>query len=194
MCNTIRQEPKDAGVFISLTKVAEENSAESLLIIHDKRLVSLYTMNWQEHALHSEVYAGRGFNRVPIEGNKAILDRGEVMKIIEEIKETLRMEIRPNSKEPEYLEAVIDKKDLGLLKSLLKKHLGPAAKKPGKEANLPMEIQKMVDSLGGLRVEQSFFYRQDGNRAIYVALWPWESNPNRITLKSGVRELVSTDL
>jgi len=66
MCNTIRQEPKDAGVFISLTKVAEENNAESLLIIHDKRLVSLYTMNWQEHALHSEVYAGRGFNRVPI--------------------------------------------------------------------------------------------------------------------------------
>ena len=236
-----------------MTKVAEENNAESILIIHDKRLVLLYTMNWQEHALHSEVYAGRGFNRVPIitysikyftlspqyvivrspamgettkhpqvgseiatpfglamtaldeweynlfyasrnNSNKAIFDRGEVMKIIEEIKETLRMEIRPNSQEPEYLEAVIDKKDLGLLKSLLKKHLGPAAKKPGKEANLPMEIQKMVDSLGGLRIEQSFFYRQDGNRAIYVALWPWESNPNRITLKSGVRELVSTDL
>jgi hypothetical protein len=115
------------------------------------------------------------------------------MNIIEEVKKTLRMEIRPNSQEPEYLEAVINKKDLGLLKSLLKKHLGQAAKEPGKEANLPMEIQKMVDSLGGLRIEQSFFYRQDGNLFIFAALWPWESNPNKITLKSGVRKLVSTD-
>jgi len=111
--------------------------------------------------------------------------------MIEEIKETLRMEIRPNSQGLEYLEAVINKKDLELLKSLLKKHLGPAAKEPGKETNLPKEIQKIVDSLGGLRNEQSFFYKQDGNRVIYGALWPWESNPNKITLKSGLRELVS---
>ena len=113
------------------------------------------------------------------------------MKIIEEIKETLRMEIRPNSQEPEYLEAVIDKKDLGLLQSLLKKDLGPAAKEPGKEANLPMEIQEMVDSLGGLRIKQSFFYKRDGNRVLFAVLWPWESNPNKITLKAGVREIGS---
>jgi hypothetical protein len=117
-----------------------------------------------------------------------------MMNMFEEIKGTLRMEIRPNSQEPEYLEAVSNKKDLGLLKSLLKKHLGPAAKKPGKEANLPMEIQKMVDSFGGLRIEQSFFYREDGNQVIFAALWPWESNPNKITLKAGVMKLVSKDL
>ena len=115
------------------------------------------------------------------------------MNMIEEIKETLRMEIRPNSQGLEYLEAVINKEDLELVNSLLKKHLGPAAKESGKEANLPKEIQKTVDSLGGLRNEQSFFYRRDGNKIIYAAIWPWESNPNKITLKSGVNKLVLTD-
>jgi hypothetical protein len=108
------------------------------------------------------------------------------MKMNEEIKENLSLEIRLDSQEPEYLEAVINNKDLGLLKSLLEKDLGPAAKEPGKKANLPTEIQEMVDALGGLRIEQSFFYRQDGERVLFAALWPWESNPNKITLKSGV--------
>ena len=112
-----------------------------------------------------------------------------MMNMIEEIKDTLTMEIRPNSKGLEYLEAVINKKDLELLNSLLKKYLGPAAKESGKEANLPEEIQKIVNSLGGLRNEQSFFYRQDGNKVMYAAIWPWQSTPDKITLKSGVIRL-----
>jgi len=44
----------------NFTKAAEENNAENLLIIHDKKLAERYTRNWQEHAQHSEVYAGRG--------------------------------------------------------------------------------------------------------------------------------------
>jgi hypothetical protein len=78
------------------------------------------------------------------------------MDLIEELKNTIRMEIRPNSQGSEYLEAVIFKQDLELLHSLLKKHLGPAAKEPGKEANLSKEIQEVVDALGGLRNGQSF--------------------------------------
>ena len=114
------------------------------------------------------------------------------MNMIEEIKGTLRMEIRPISKGLEYLEAVINQKDLELLNALIKKHLGPAAKESGKETNLPKAIQKLVDSLGGLRNEQSFFYKQDGNKVTYAAIWPWASNPNKLTLKSGVIELAST--
>jgi hypothetical protein len=109
-----------------------------------------------------------------------------MMNMIEEIKETLRMEIRPNSQGLEYLEAVFHKKDLELLNSLLKKHLGPPTKESGKEANMPKEIQELVDSLGGLRNEQSFFYRQDDNQVMYAAVWPWKSDPNKITLKSGI--------
>ncbi len=110
--------------------------------------------------------------------------------IIEEIKGTFLMEIRPTSKGLEYLEGVINKKDLKLLNSLLKNRLGPAAKESGKAANLPKEIQELVDSLGGLRNEQSFFYKQTGNEVTYFCIWPWASNPDKVTLKSGVTKLV----
>ena len=111
------------------------------------------------------------------------------MNLIEEIKEALSMEIRSNSQGSEYLEAVINMKDLELLHSLLRKYLGSAAKEYGKEAILPKEIQTIVDSLGGLQNEQSFFYRQEGHQVIYAAIWPWKSNPNKITLKSGISKV-----
>ena len=44
----------------NFTKAAEENNAENLLVIGDRNLAGLYTKNWQEHANHSEIYAGRG--------------------------------------------------------------------------------------------------------------------------------------
>ena len=44
----------------NFTKAAEENNAENLLIIHDKKIADLYTKNWQEHERHSEEYVERG--------------------------------------------------------------------------------------------------------------------------------------
>ena len=44
----------------NFTKAAEENNAENLLVIRDKNLAERYAENWQEHAIHSEVYAWRG--------------------------------------------------------------------------------------------------------------------------------------
>lgn len=111
------------------------------------------------------------------------------MNMIDEIRETFKMEIRPNSRGSDYLEAVVDTKDIELLHSLLKRYLGPAVKEQGKEANLPNKIEELVDSLGGLRKGQSFFCRQEGHQVIYAALWPWESDPTKVTLKSGVSEL-----
>ena len=43
----------------NFTKAAEEKNAENLLIIRDKAIASLYIRNWEQHAGHSEVYAGR---------------------------------------------------------------------------------------------------------------------------------------
>jgi hypothetical protein len=111
------------------------------------------------------------------------------MNMIDEIKETFKMEIRPNSQGSDYLEAVLDTKDMPLLNSLLKRYLGPAVKEQGKEVNLPKEIEELVDSLGGVRKGQSFFYSQEGHYMMYAALWPWESNPTKVTLKAGVSEL-----
>ena len=111
------------------------------------------------------------------------------MSLIEEIKESVAMEIRSNSQGLEYLEAVLHRKDLALLHSLLEKHLGRADEESRKEENLPKEVKELVDSLGGLRNEQSFFYKREGDQVIYAVLWPWASDPNKITLKSGVSEI-----
>ena len=42
----------------NFTKAAEENNAENLLVIRDKKLAEQYTENWKEHEKHSEVYVG----------------------------------------------------------------------------------------------------------------------------------------
>ena len=78
------------------------------------------------------------------------------MSLIEEIKQALR--------------TVLHRKDLALLNSLLEKHIGPSAKESTKGEHLPKEIQELVDSLGGVRNGQSFFYRREGDRVIYAAL------------------------
>ena len=117
---------------------------------------------------------------------------GRAMNLIEELRARLAMEIRPASHGAEYLEAVVTLKELDALQSLLKKHIGPATKKSGREVYFPKKIQELVDSLGGLRIEQSFFYKEEGVEVIYAAIWPWQSDPDKITLKSGVSKLVST--
>lgn len=43
----------------NFTKAAEESNAENLLVIRDKKVAERYIKNWQEHAKHSEMYAGR---------------------------------------------------------------------------------------------------------------------------------------
>ena len=120
--------------------------------------------------------------------------RGKTMTdMIKEIRRIPGIEIRPNTREPEYFEAVINKGDLELLLSILGKHLGPPAKEPGKEIKLPVEIQRGVNSWGGLRIEQSLFYKKEDKQVIFATLWPWVSNPNRVTLKCGIWKLNPTN-
>jgi len=56
---TIPDETVITGSF-NFTKAAEDNNAENLLVIKDKKLVERYIRNWQEHERHSEIYVGRG--------------------------------------------------------------------------------------------------------------------------------------
>ena len=109
------------------------------------------------------------------------------MTLMEEIKKSIKLEIRVDSKE--YLEAVVTRQGFEPLQSILTQHLGPAAKGPGQKATFPPPIQGFVDSLGGLRLDQSFYYRQEENKIFFAALWPWGSNPENVTLKCGVRDL-----
>jgi phosphatidylserine/phosphatidylglycerophosphate/cardiolipin synthase-like enzyme len=43
----------------NFTKAAEENNAENLLVIKDKKLASFYTRNWEQHEQHSDDYTER---------------------------------------------------------------------------------------------------------------------------------------
>ena len=107
------------------------------------------------------------------------------MDMFTDIKENTAVEIRPNSEEG-YLEGVVARPNLDKLLELLTKHLGPAAKEAGKTAKFSGDIQKLVDLLGGLRGDQSFFFKEgEGGKVLYAALWPWASNPEKITLKAG---------
>ena len=109
------------------------------------------------------------------------------MTLFEEIKKSVSMEIRVDSKD--YLEAVVTREGLDLLLPVLTKYFGSAAKGPGQEADFPPSIVKLVASLGSLRLEQSFYYKEEKNRVVFAALWPWGSNPDKITLKFGIRDL-----
>jgi hypothetical protein len=116
--------------------------------------------------------------------------KGAAMNMIEVLRDRVRMEVRPGSFGSEYLEAVVTGDDIDLLTALLTDHAGPAAKEPGKGGVLPVEVQGLVDSLGGLRKEQSFYYHKTAdNTVVYAALWPWQSDPGKITLKAGVVSL-----
>jgi phosphatidylserine/phosphatidylglycerophosphate/cardiolipin synthase-like enzyme len=42
----------------NFTKAVEENNAENLLVIRDRKLAERYIKNWHEHERHSEVYIG----------------------------------------------------------------------------------------------------------------------------------------
>lgn len=113
--------------------------------------------------------------------------------MIEEIRNNVDMHIRPNSVGDEYLEAVIKKKDLDYINSILKKYLGSETKISFAKSYTP-EIQKTLDTIGGLRADQSFFFKKDDGKIIFAALWPWETNPDKITLKIGIRPLMFPDL
>jgi phosphatidylserine/phosphatidylglycerophosphate/cardiolipin synthase-like enzyme len=47
----------------NFTKTAEERNAENLLVIHDKKLASLYTKNWREREKHSDAYIKNGVTK-----------------------------------------------------------------------------------------------------------------------------------
>ncbi len=112
------------------------------------------------------------------------------MKLVDEIKAALELEVRTTAGAHDYFEAVFMTKDLPKLTGILEKGLGQPLKSPGKDVKFTKEIQKIVDLIGGLRREQSFYAKNEAEgKYLYAALWPWQSNPSRITLKVGVYDI-----
>jgi hypothetical protein len=112
---------------------------------------------------------------------------GSDMKLVDEIKNALELEQRTPEDSEKYFEAVFQSKDTDALCAILKKHLGESLKPPGKGAKFPKEVGMLVDNIGGLRSEQSFYFKQEpGGEYIYAALWPWQSDLSKTTLKIGM--------
>lgn len=110
-----------------------------------------------------------------------------IHSLIESIQKDVKVEIREVSPSSDYLEGVLASDHLSSCLDVLKNILGDPAKDFGKPVGLDQSIQKAVSDFGGVREDQCLFMSSaTANQAIYAALWPWASNPKRITLKIGI--------
>ena len=107
------------------------------------------------------------------------------MNFIDALKTAVPMEIRPVSTGSEYLEAVVLTRDIPALEKTLAAHLGDAHKVPGQTILFDDEMRAVVDAAGGVMIDQTLFYRKEQGRVLYAMLWPWQSDPSRVTLKAG---------
>jgi hypothetical protein len=108
------------------------------------------------------------------------------MEIVDKIKGALNLEVRSTPDTDEYFEAVFMSKDLEKMTLMLKEGLGEPIKPAGKDVRFAKDMQKIVDLIGGLRREQSFYVKSGSDKHTYAALWPWQSDPLKITLKIGI--------
>lgn len=93
--------------------------------------------------------------------------------------QTLRIE-ELRAQGEEYFEAVISKADLDPLHKILMAYFGPPLKPEGQ---LPSgEANRRAESYGGIRKDQTMYFRQDGDHSECALLWPW-GNGIRITVK-----------
>ncbi|MBN1871883.1 MAG: hypothetical protein JW800_04845 [Candidatus Omnitrophica bacterium] len=108
------------------------------------------------------------------------------MELIEDIKKRLEVEVREYSDEEEYFEGVVRSEDLGQLAEILRNSLGEPIKQAGKQARFPRHLNKLIGLIGGIRIEQSFYIKEgEGSNFVFAAIWPWQSDNSRVTLKIG---------
>ena len=106
--------------------------------------------------------------------------------MLKELRSKVPLEIRSNSIEDEYLEGVIQAKDMPVLNSILEKHLGHPLKKAGKSVSFKGEVLEVIDRIGGIRGDQTFYFCKKDDAVYFAALWPWQSDPMRVTIKAGI--------
>lgn len=110
-----------------------------------------------------------------------------VGSLIAALKEAIPLQVRPTPEAKEYLEGVLLRQDLARCQHLFSGALGPAVKACGEAVSFDARTRRIVETLGGIRSEQCLFLSPvDANEVVYATLWPWSSDPTRITLKVGV--------
>jgi hypothetical protein len=93
--------------------------------------------------------------------------------------QTLKIEeLRTQSEE--YFEAVISRADLDPLHKILTAYFGPPLKPEGQSPS--GEANRRAEPYGGIRKDQTMYFREDGDHVECALLWPW-GNGIRITVK-----------
>jgi hypothetical protein len=93
--------------------------------------------------------------------------------------QTLKIEeLRAQSEE--YFEAVISRTHLDPLHKILTAYFGPPLKPEGQSPS--GEANQRAKPHGGIRKDQTMYFRQDGDHAECALLWPW-GNGICITVK-----------
>jgi hypothetical protein len=82
-------------------------------------------------------------------------------------------------------EAVSESRVINTVGKQLEEFFGPPCKRAGKSIPLMLRLNPSVKYLGGIRKEQSFFRRGLKLGEFYGALWPWQTNPETITVHLG---------
>lgn len=103
-------------------------------------------------------------------------------QLIEEIKEIEFETVRVDDRY--YFEAVISRDKVPSLTEKLTKAFGEPICPPEKE--VPAEIQKQIEDLGGIRDDQVLYFLKEGGHVFFAMLWPW-SNEYHITVEIGRR-------
>ena len=80
----------------------------------------------------------------------------------------------------EYLEMVIAKETLAALHKILTAYFGPPLKPEGQRSS--GEAKRRAKPYGGIRKDQTMYFRQTGEHSECVLLWPW-GNGARVTIK-----------
>ena len=111
----------------------------------------------------------------------------DVGPLIAALKQAIPLELRSTPNPSEYLEGVLSRQDLKACYELLVRHFGAAAKEFGKPAAFTGAAARGVERVGGIETNQCLFLSiTDERSAVYAALWPWQSDPMRVTLKVGI--------
>lgn len=114
-----------------------------------------------------------------------------IATLVDAVRRTIPvLETRAAAPSSDALEVVLSRADLDRCIALLSATLGQPAKPFGRAVTLAPPASHVMTKIGGIRVEQCLFVKPLSSREIaYAALWPWESDAGRITLKVGILAL-----
>jgi hypothetical protein len=93
--------------------------------------------------------------------------------------QTLKFE-ESRGQTPDYFEAVISKAALVPLRTILTAYFSEPLKDEGRAPSA--KAKEHAGPYGGIREDQTMYFRQEGEYAECALLWPWGSG-NRITIK-----------